>query len=140
MEPLTARWLQRCKATALLALGAVLVLSACAGLRTDYQIARERAASYVAAHPDLDPAIAGAIRANTVRKGMTREQVVAAWGRPAEIKRFRNGTVEQWFFGCDYPHNCNPPDSFREAHSMMADNYYDSQAIFENGIVTDFKS
>lgn len=135
----TTRWPRRRKTAALLVLGAALALPACAGLRTDYQIARERAASYVAAHPDLDPAIAGAIRANQVRKGMNREQVVAAWGRPAAIKRFRNGALEQWFFGCDYPHICNPPGSFREAHSMMIDEYYNSQAFFENGVVTDFK-
>ncbi|MPY72167.1 MAG: hypothetical protein GEU92_19070 [Alphaproteobacteria bacterium] len=140
MEPLTGRWLQRCKAAAILALGAALLLSACAGLRTDYQIARERAASYVAGHPDLDPEVAGAIKANQVRKGMTKEQVVAAWGRPAAIKRFRNGALEQWLFGCDYPHICNSPGSFREAHAMMIDEYYNSQAFFENGVVTDFKS
>jgi hypothetical protein len=117
----------------------LVAVAGCAGWKTDYTAAKERAAAYVAAHPSLDSATATAIRNNRVAKGMTREQVVAAWGRPALVKRFRDGQLEQWFFGCDWPHSCNPPGSFREAAAMMADDYYDSQAYFENGVVTEVK-
>ena len=132
MNNLFSTWIKLPVCAALL-----IVVAGCAGWKTDYTAAKERAAAYVAAHPALDEATASLIRNNRVAKGMTKEQVIAAWGRPALVKRFRAGQVEQWFFGCGWPHICNPPGDLRESVSMMADDYYDSQAIFENGVVTD---
>lgn len=125
---------------AVLALGAVLLAVGCAGLKTDYQIARERGQAYAAAHPDLDSQVAEAIRNNRVLEGMTMEQVVAAWGRPAYVRRFRDGQLQQWFFGCGWPHICTVPSSRREAWAAMAEDYYRSRVIFEDGRVTHFQS
>jgi hypothetical protein len=69
---------------------------------------------------------------------MTKDQVIAAWGRPAHIKRFDG--FEQWFFGCGWPHSCTPPSDFSEAVGYTVDNYYESQAIIENGVVTEVRS
>jgi hypothetical protein len=125
---------------AILALGATLLVAGCAGLKTDYQIARERAEAYVASRPDLEPDVAEAIRNNRVLEGMTMEQVVAAWGPPAYVRRFRDGQLQQWFFGCGWPHICTVPGSRREAWAAMAEDYYLSRVIFEDGRVTHFQS
>ena len=66
----------------------VVVLAGCAGMKTEYQVMRERAVRYVAAHPGLAPGTAEAIRSNRIRAGMTMEQVIAAWGRPVLVRRF----------------------------------------------------
>lgn len=125
---------------ALFAMGVALLAAGCAGLKTDYQIARERAEAYAAARPNLEPRIAEAIRNNRVLEGMTMEQVVAAWGRPAYVRRFRDGQLQQWFFGCGWPHICTVPGSRREAWAAMAEDYYQSRIIFEDGRVTHFQS
>lgn len=121
-----------------LALGAMAGVAGCAGLRTDYQIARERAQAYVASHPELDPETARAISENKLRKGMTKEQAVAAWGRPAVVRRF--GSQEQWFFGCHWPHHCEPPERRSVTWPLIPpERIYLSDAIFENGRVVDFE-
>ncbi len=104
----------------------------CAGLKTDRDIARERAQTYLAAHPNLASNTAEAIRANLILDGMTMEQVIAAWGQPAEKEQYRDGAVQYWFFGCDWPHFCGSA----ERHYSQR---YQSRALFENGVVVDWQ-
>ncbi len=105
----------------------------CAGLKTDRDIARERAQTYLGAHPNLASNTAEAIRANLILDGMTMEQVIAAWGQPAEKEQYRDGAVQYWFFGCDWPHFC----ASAERHYSQR---YQSRALFENGVVVDWES
>lgn len=116
---------------------AAVFSAACAGsgLTTDYDMAQQRIARYLSTHPDLDPATAAAIRRAEVRKGMTAEQVVAAWGPPIEVKRFRSGALQHWFFGCNWPHICNDADEW----FPTADEIYQSSVLLENGRVIDFR-
>lgn len=120
------------KMSAVLAL--LVAVTACTGdLRTDRTIAAERANGYVAAHPELPAATAEDIRKLRVVKGMTMEQAIAAWGRPAAVKRYRDGAQQHWFFGCDWPHHCsNSDERFPEPEEIFS-----SQVIFENGIAVD---
>ncbi len=120
--------------TTTLRLFAVLwLVSGCTGLKTDLDIAKERAQTYLVAHPNLASNTAEAIRANTILVGMTMEQVTAAWGRPAEKEQYRDGAVQYWFFGCDWPHFC----ASAERHYSQR---YQSRALFENGVVVDWES
>jgi len=109
------------------------LLASCADLKTDRDIALERAQAYITAHPNLASKSADAIRANSIHDGMTMEQVIAAWGRPAEKQISRGGAVQYWFFGCDWPHFCG--SSEREISQR-----YRSRALFENGVVVDWES
>ena len=72
-------------------LGVVLLLAGgyAGDLKTDRQLARERANGYVAAHPDLDPDVAAAIRGVQLAENMTPEQVTASWGKPALVQKSR---------------------------------------------------
>lgn len=117
--------------------GAILAtLAACGGIKTDVQGAKERARTYVASHPNLDDKTKDAILRNMIRVGMTKEQVLAAWGRPIEVNKFKR--EEEWKFGCEYPHTCTPIDS--NSRSRLFDRVrYESQAIFEKGRVTSFR-
>ncbi len=108
----------------------------CAGLKTDRDIARERAQTYLAAHPNLASNTAEAIGANLILDGMTMEQVIAAWGRPAVVQKFRDGAVQYLFFGCDWPHFCDVPD----LDFPGPDEIFQSRALFENGVVVDWQS
>ena len=108
------------------------LLTSCAGLKTDRDIALERAQTYLVAHPNLSSNMAEAIRVNLILDGMTMEQVTAAWGKPAEIQNFRDGAVQHWFFGCDWPHFCT---SSSRHHSQR----FQSQALFENGVVVEWQ-
>ena len=110
------------------------LVTGCAGLKTDRDIARERAQAYLAAHPNLASNTAEAIRANLILDGMTMEQVIAAWGRPAVVQKFRDGVVQYWFFGCDWPHVCDAPDL-----DPSPDEIFHSRALFENGVVVDWQ-
>ena len=129
------------------ALGAVALvglIAGCAGVKTDRTIASERANSYVTAHPKLAPKTAEAIKSNAIHKGMTMEQVIAAWGRPAEVQKFRGGKVQHWFFGCDWPHVCDSQADgrrFRPGGIFEDPNQrYLSNAIFEDGVVVKWGS
>jgi len=113
---------------------AALLIAGCGGLMTDRDIARERAQAYLAAHPNLAPNTAEAIRANLILDGMMMEQVTAAWGPPAVVQGFSDGAVQYWFFGCDWPHFCVDVDRLND------DAYrYQSRALFENGLVVDWQ-
>lgn len=109
--------------------------TACSGgLKTDYRIAKDRARSYVAKHSELDTNIRQAILASRVHIGMTKKQVVAAWGRPIRTVRFRQGRQEEWTFGCDYPHTCIPRDG--DHRRRLFDRYRHEAVILEDGVVT----
>ncbi len=54
---------------------AVAFLTAC-------EVAPVRREDYIAKHPEWEPKMVELIRAGMIAKGMTKEQVRAAWGRP----------------------------------------------------------
>ena len=112
------------------------LLAGCAGLKTDRDVARERTQIYLAAHPNLAPNVAEAIKAYVLLEGMTMEQVIGAWGRPAVVQKFRDGAVQYWFFGCDWPHFCDVP----ERRFPEPDEIFQSRALFENGVVVEWQS
>ena len=107
---------------------AVVSISATAYAHTDHQVARERVNAYLTANPQLDKETANALRHYDLRNGMTMGQVEAAWGSPKLVKKFRGGAVQQWFFGCDWPHHCNSL-----SRNSGPNEIYLSQALFENG-------
>lgn len=118
---------------------ALVMLSACAGpITTDVQNARDRARSYVAANPSLDEKTKATILRNDIRVGMNKAQVLAAWGRPEQILKFRQGRQEQWIFGCDYPHFCTRNDN-RFDWNIVNRTRYETRAIFEDGVVASFR-
>ena len=118
-----------------------LLLSGCAGAKTDYEVMKERAHYYVAAHPELAPRTAETIRSNEIHQGMTTEQVVAAWGRPVVVQRFRNGAVQYMFFGCHWPHFCtNPDNDSRSGLFPEPDEIYQSRVLLQNGRVASFEN
>jgi len=122
----------------ILLVAAFSLLAGCSGQwRTDYQIAHERVAAYIQAHPDLDPATKEAMQGFDLRKGMTMEQVIATWGRPAVVQRFRDGAMQYWYFGCDWPHFCTSPD---EQFFPPPDEIYQSQAMFIDGKVVSWRN
>jgi hypothetical protein len=116
---------------------ASVAASGCSGpLKTDYRIAKDRARAYVADHTGLDPKTRKAILASNILVGMTREQVIAAWGRPVRIVRFRQGRQEEWTFGCDYPHLCTIQDGRRNLFDRVR---HESVAVLEDGKVAYFR-
>lgn len=113
--------------------------TACAGpLMTDVQIARERARAYVASRPNLPAKTRQAILRSNIHVGMTKEQVIAAWGRPIQVLKFKRGRQEEWTFGCDYPHFCILEDN-RHGSPLFDQIRYESVAIIEDGRVTSFR-
>jgi len=122
-------------------IGTILIfgalLSGCAGgsLKTDHTIAQERVQAYLAANPSLDPAIASAIGRMQLHKDMTKEQIIAAWGKPAYIQQY-SAKTEQWFFGCGWPHSCESPDE--DADFPLPDEIFNSRAIFSNGKLSEW--
>ncbi len=124
----TSRW-------SIVAPAALAMLTACGEVKTDYGIGKEKARAYVAAHPALAPKTADTIASNRIFKGMTMEQVTAAWGEPVEVQRFRAGAVQYWYFGCGWPHYCSGPD-----FGMAAEEQYQSRALFRDGKVIDWQN
>jgi hypothetical protein len=107
-----------------------LLLAGCVGgLKTDRHEAQERIAAYLGAHPELDAATREAIGAMELRKGMTMEEVIAAWGRPAVVHRFQGGAVQYWYFPCVWPHTCIDADEW----FPPPDAIFMSRALFEDG-------
>lgn len=45
-----------------------------------------------------------------LREGMSKQEVVAVWGKQTEIQKWRNRTVDQWFFACAWPNRCEVLD------------------------------
>ena len=113
-------------------IAALALLAGCSGqFRSDYDIAHERVAAYVKQHPGLDAETKDAMLRFELRNGMTMEEVIATWGRPAVVQRFREGQQQYWFFGCDWPHYCNVADQM----FPTPDEVYQSRALFESGRV-----
>lgn len=85
-----------------------LVTTACAGLelKSDRQVARERVEAYLAAHPATEKETVTAMRRFELRSGMSKQEVAAVWGKPVRIQEWRDGTFDQWSFGCAWPNRC----------------------------------
>ncbi len=66
---------------------------------------------------------------------MTTEKVVAAWGPPAVVQRFRDGAVQYWCFGCDWSHFCDVSDR----RFPSPDDIFQSRALFANGVVVNWQ-
>ena len=109
---------------------AAFVLSGC---KTDSQLLDERAQAYLAGNPTLDRDTATAISAHRLRRGMTTEQVKAAWGEPVIVERFDNKS-EYWYFGCHWPHHCGGGSRDEPPEAV-----YESRAYFENGSLVSWK-
>ncbi len=118
--------------------GAAATLSACDG-KFHYQVLKERGVAYVDAHPELDAETRESILDHTLRAGMQRSDVVAAWGRPVRILKFRNGALEEWIFGCDYPHICHGVEGGRRRPRIFQEVQYQPRAYFENNVLTDWR-
>lgn len=75
---------------------------------------------YVEAHPDLNLVTKQCILENKIRLGMTKEEVVASWGKPRDINKTVGswGVHEQWIYG-EFPHS--------------------TYLYFENGILTSWQ-
>lgn len=128
----------RLRACAVLLLVAAVVWGCSGELKTDYQLVREYAARYVAAHPELEADTRAAILEADLRKGMTMDQVAAAWGPPVVVQRFRGGAVQYWFFGCHWPHLCTNPDD--DSLFPEPDEIFQSRALFEDGRLVQWQS
>lgn len=112
---------------------ALLIATALAGCKSDYQALNDQARSYVIAHKTLDSETASLIAANRIRKGMTKEQVIAAWGKPVVVQRFAR-SVEYWYFGCVWPHQCESLSI-----GMSPEEQYLSRALFRDGRVSEWQ-
>ena len=73
-----------------------------------------------------------------MREGMSKRDVVAAWGRPVIVRNYSQGGPEYWYFGCDWPHTCNHSDS--EDGYPLLDEVYQSQAEFKDGKLVYWRS
>ena len=111
----------------------LLLATALAGCKSDYQALNDGAQRYVAAHNDLSREIAASITANRIQNGMTKEQVIAAWGIPVVVQQF-DRSVEYWYFGCVWPHQCESLSI-----GMSQEDQYLSRALFRNGKVIDWQ-
>ncbi len=114
-------------------LGAVLLLvGACAGeLKSDRQLVRERVNGYIAAHPDLDPKVADAIRDLDLAEGMTPDQVTVVRGKPAIVEKSRS--TELWYFSCEYPNVCGSFGGIGRGRGSPEEARLMSRAFFVNG-------
>ena len=70
-----------------------VLLSACAS-------AQSRRDDYIAAHPGLNPEITEALREGKISKGMTEDDVRAAWGDPERetVTVAEGGTSKIWAY------------------------------------------
>jgi hypothetical protein len=120
-----------CKILAIL-VGAVAILSAC-NFKFDSQLARERTTAYVDIHPKLDAKTRAAILSHSLLAGMSKSEVIAAWGRPVDISQYNEGKDEEWAFGCNYPHICYDFDQDRRKPRIFRDSQHRPRAYFEDG-------
>lgn len=119
------------------ALMVCLVATACAGLelKTDRQVARERVEAYLAAHPATEKDTVTAMRRFELRSGMSKQEVAAVWGKPVRIQEWRDGTYDQWSFGCAWPNRCERP----ERH-LLTDEPIRPEAYFRNDRLAQWSS
>ena len=117
-----------------------LLLAGCsgAGFRTDAQILAEKAENYIAAHPELSDKTKTDIRLARLHEGMSKREVVAAWGRPVIVRKYSRNGSEYWYFGCDWPHTCSYPDE--DTNYPLIDEIYESQAEFKAGKLVYWRS
>lgn len=127
--------LPRLLLTLFAALALLVPLAGCDDVKTHHDIMKEKARDYVAAHPGLDPQTAEAITANSVIKGMTMEQVKAAWGEPVKTETYKGGKEHYWYFGCDWPHHCISLEA-----GMGPEEQYQSRALFRDDKLVDFST
>ena len=66
----------------------------------------QRREQYILNHPELSANMKRTIAVGTIMIGMTKEQVIASWGRPRDINRTvtRYSTREQWVYG-EFPYS-----------------------------------
>lgn len=119
-------------ALALMAIS-TLLLASCSGvgLKTSAQIQIENAESFIAANPGLSEQLKQNIRLARLNKGMSKREVIAAWGRPAIVRKYSRKGSEYWYFGCDWPHSCSYSDE--NSDFQLIDEIYESQAVFRGG-------
>jgi len=126
-------------ALAVLAVSTLLLVGCSgAGLQMQAQILSNDANNYVAANPELSSAVKNDIRQHRLREGMSKREVVVAWGRPVLVRNFSRGGLEYWYFGCDWPHTCNYTDQ-EDGHPLV-DEVYQSQAEFKDGKLVYWRS
>lgn len=106
-----------------------LVTTACAGLdlKSDRQVARDRVEAYLAAHPATEKDTVTAMRRFELRSGMSKQEVAAVWGKPVRIQEWRDGTFDQWSFGCAWPNRCEWPE-----RRLITDEPIRPEAYFRN--------
>src|SRR5579883_2834071 len=64
---------------------------------------QQRRSDYLAAHPEIDPSVRALIQDGRVAPGMTRDQVLAAWGSPpSDCPRWHSNLMEIWDY-CHHP-------------------------------------
>jgi hypothetical protein len=60
---------------------------------------RDQREKYVLAHPELDPRHCNLIENGIVGIGMSKEEVIASWGKPDRIERASKfGADEVWYY------------------------------------------
>lgn len=114
-----------------------LVTTACAGLalKTDRQVARDRVEAYLAAHPATETETVIAMRRFELRSGMSKQEVAAVWGKPVRIQEWRDGTYDQWSFGCTWPNRCEWP-----VRRLITDEPIRPEAYFRNDRLAQWSS
>ena len=71
---------------------------------------------------------------------MDPSHVSVSWGKPYQINKFSSGRLEEWVFGCDYPHNCvvrNRRGRFTSGH-LFDSVIHLSKAYFVEGKLTEW--
>ena len=73
-----------------------LLLAGCSGvgLKTQAHVLSENANTYVAANPDLSSSVKNDIQHHRLRKGMSKRDVAAAWGRLVMVRNYSQGGSE----------------------------------------------
>lgn len=66
-------------------------------------INEQRRDTYLASHPGIDPSTRSLIQDGRVAPGMTKDQVLAAWGSPpSDCPSWRSNLMEIWDY-CHHP-------------------------------------
>lgn len=100
--------------------------------RAENPVRQQYRQQYLAQHPTLAPEIRQAISAREVIPGMTREQVMAAWGPPASCRRtYGEGARDTVCLYTDRATIIGGP-------TMYTDQRYKS-VYFQRGVVVDWQ-
>jgi hypothetical protein len=66
-------------------------------------LSEQRRTDYLSAHPETDPAVRAMIQDGRIGPGMTKDQVLAAWGSPPpECPGWHSNLMEIWDY-CHHP-------------------------------------